>query len=352
MARLVFWMNADWLVNATDAQLDSWKNQHVGGFVLQTGRLTDIGGGTTETARRESIRAKQLVQRCATRGIKVYLGTYLTNQAQTGKPPMGDWFDNTVWAKVNASVGSFADLARSVGAAGVAFDSEQYQGQVWDWNYTGNPGQASVRAKVRERGAQVGAQIGDLEIVQYPAEFPGATYELKNSRTGLYTDSTLVDFYAGLVSTPGAAVRFYDQGCYKYKGKYATWDALMSAGKASLKTFWSQRLTGAQRPYYWTPFMWIDNGPDTDEPTMTVADADAEIMAALSHGEGGEVGNFCFRSSFAYAPYVASFAKITAAPTPTPTPTPTPEPTSTGDENLRAALVAILRDAADSIEAL
>ena len=186
---MVFWRMCGEIITMSDAQLDQWKARGVGGFVCQTQSLRNLGGAEDFTADpsaslagsnhqiQRQIRDSHLVARAAARGIKLWLGIYVSNY-YNHTVPLVDWFDNAAWTtQVLPVLSNLAGAARTMGFAGVAFDEEQYNGGTWSWSYPGNThSEADVRAAVRLRGVQMMQAMAGayprLSLLDYWSYFP------------------------------------------------------------------------------------------------------------------------------------------------------------------------------------
>src|SRR5688500_236921 len=89
--RLVFWAGCERVAALTDDELDFWEESGVDGFVCIVGRLRDFGGTQDFTGDegvslsgdqfelQRTLRDSEIVERAEERGMKMYLGAYLSN---------------------------------------------------------------------------------------------------------------------------------------------------------------------------------------------------------------------------------------------------------------------------------
>ena len=220
-SRVVFWTGCKDIVGLSDAQLDEWHRRGAGGFVCVFQHLADLGGDQSFTADanaslagtqydlQRQIRDSKIVDRARARGIKLWLGFYLSN-AVNHQTPLEDWFDDTAWStQLIPRIADTAGAARKLGFAGLAFDEEPYDGGSWDWNYTGNThSESEVRAAVRKRGAQmmkaiVGAFPG-VDLIDYGTYLPDGwnalVQEQINHEQQPYANSVQTDLWNGLTT--------------------------------------------------------------------------------------------------------------------------------------------------------
>jgi hypothetical protein len=338
--RLIFWLDCDRLVGATNAELAAWKHRGVDGFVCMTGRLRGLGGTQSlidDPAKRliggqfrlqRALRDSQIVSRAKARGMKMYLGVKLANYFNTATP-LRDWFADAAWSKqVVPKMKGLAATAKLFGFAGIAFDQELYpqQGGVetatWDWNYPGNThSEAAVRAKARQRGRElmsaiVGAFPG-AELMAYDVQLPESWAELVqrevNGIENAYAANLDIDFWDGLLSVNGyGAVRLVDAIFYKAPHR-GTWDNALQYNVNRLASLFSHRLSNwdyASSRLSVTPFSWIDPGPnpsDFDDARSPDYVRD-QLLAFRKWGMGGEFANYVHGNlhSFDYSPYVGA----------------------------------------------
>ena len=189
-SRVVFWTGCKDVVGLSDAQLDEWHRRGAGGFVCVFQHLADLGGDQSFTADPKSslagtqydlqrqIRDSKIVDRARARGIKLWLGFYLSN-AVNRRSPLEDWFDDTAWTtqlipriadvggrgqERSASRAWRSTRSRTTAAAGTGTTRA---------THTASPRYAPA---VRKRGAQmmkaiVGAFPG-VDLIDYGTYFP------------------------------------------------------------------------------------------------------------------------------------------------------------------------------------
>ena len=346
--RLIFWVDCeDNVVGLTDAELNAWKTRGVDGFVCVIQRLRGLGGGqdwtgnpnaalnTPNYALQRKLRDSRVIARARARGMKVYLGFFVSNPANTATP-LKPWFDDTGWAQtVIPKVRDLAAAAKLLGAAGLAVDQELYAQKdgvrtaTWNWNYPGNTRtEQAVRAKVTERGAQVmKAILGGFpgaDIAVYHWYWPESWRELVQrelyGRQNAFAANANWNFWDGMTSVSGySAIRLFDSTFYKTPHR-GTWDNAMQYGVNSTLAFMSRRFRNwdyASSRTSVSPFSWIDPGAssstwDDARPPEYVRQ---QLLAMRKWGMGGEFANYAFRSlkGFNYTPYVSA---MQAASTP------------------------------------
>ena len=253
--RLIFWAGCERVAALTDDELDFWEESGVDGFVCMVGRLRDFGGTQDFTGDEDAslageqfelqrtLRDSEIVERAEERGMKMYLGAYLSNYNNTATP-LVDWFDDEGWSQVALPrLGDLAAAAELLGFDGLALDQELY-GQkdwvataTWEWDYPGNThSEDEVREAARERGEQVMETVlGEFpgaEFAVYNFSFPGDWNELvKEEFNGVEAaadDLLYLDFWDGMTSVEGySAIRFYDSIFYKTP-HVGTWDAALT----------------------------------------------------------------------------------------------------------------------------
>jgi hypothetical protein len=347
MTREIVWATCPSVLALTDAQLDQWRTRGVGGFVCQTQHLAGMGGGQEFSADpnaplagprydlQRQIRDSRIVARAASRGIKLWMGIYLSNYYNPATP-LEKWFDDSAWStQVLPKLGDIAGAARSLGFAGLAFDEEQYDGAAWDWDYPGNTSsEAAVRAEVRARGAQMmGAIVNSfpgVDLLDYGTYFPEGWNALVqqqiNHTPDPYAASVQIDLWNGLTSHPGyGLIRFMDATFYKTPHlNGASWDNAMTYNVNRLTAYLSRNLanwTYASSRVAISPFAWID-GDVQNEGSFTAPQDPAYVAAQLAAfrrwGMGGAFSIFSYTplGEFDYTPYTAG---MQAASTPGPT---------------------------------
>jgi hypothetical protein len=333
---VVFWTGCKDVVALSDEQLDEWHRRGAGGFVCVFQHLADLGGDQSFTADANSaltgtqydlqrqIRDSKIVDRARARGIKLWLGLYLSNSVNR-QTPLEDWFDDTAWStRLIPRIADVAGAAKMLGFAGLAFDEEPYDGGSWDWNYTGNTHrETEVRAAVRKRGAQmmkaiVGAFPG-VDLIDYGTYLPDGwnalVQEQINHEARPYANSVQTDLWNGLTSVRGyGPIRFVDATFYKTAHlEGSTWDNAMTYNDNRLMAFFSRTLKNwayASSRINVSPFAWIDGDVQNEgsftapRPPAYVAD---QLAAFRRWGMGGVFTVYAYsgiEGTFDYGPYV------------------------------------------------
>jgi hypothetical protein len=341
-ARTIVWTSCVRLVGLSNSQLDTWRSRGVNGFVCGGPSLRGLGGDQDFTADpnatlegpqydlQRAIRHSKIVPRAAARGIDVWLGFRLLNYYNT-RTPLADWFDNAGWSKrVLPKVVDLAGAAHALGFAGIGIDGELYPQSggrttaTWDWNYPGNRhSEAAVRAKVRQRGAQLMRAILQgyprVSIIDYyDSHFPQSWNELVqreiNHADHAYASFVQINLWDGLTSVPGyGPIWFLDATFYKtWHISGASWDTALSYNVNSVLAYLSRHLSNWSYAYarvQVSPFAWID-GDVKNEGSFTAPRSPeyvAEQLAAFRRWSmGGLFGVFAYgkiAGGFDYGPY-------------------------------------------------
>ena len=346
-SRIIFWTKCWDVVGLTDAQLATWQERGVGGFVCANSYLYAIGGAQKFTGDpasplsgsafdlQRAMHDSKIVSRAAAHGIKLWLGVGMSNY-WNGSAPFGDWFDDATWTNsVVPQAAGLAGAARLLGFAGVAFDEELYAGKsgsagTWDWNYPGNThSESAVRAQARVRGAQLmSALVGafpDVDVVDIHALLPEGWSALVqqeiNDIPNAYQSLVGINFWDGMTSVPGyGAIRFMDHTYGKTSHLYkATWDTAFTYDLNRMSAMFSRNLSNwsyASSRIYWGPFAWINSGPRSFEASRSPQDVSAQLAAFRKWGTGGAFANYAYggiSTSFDYTPYVPGM-QAAAAP--------------------------------------
>ena len=216
-----------------------------------------------------------------------------------------------------------------LGFAGLAFDGELYGQQdgataTWTWDYPGNShAETAVRAKVRERGAQMmTAIVGSFpsaEIVDYDdSHFPEGWEELVqakvNGTRNANADSVQINFWDGMTSVEGyGPIRLMDAVFYKtWHISGASWETALSYNANRLMAYLSRNLSNwsyASSRISISPFAWIDEDV-ANEGDFTAARSPAyvsdQLAAFRKWGMGGEFSVFAYHplGAFDYTPYI------------------------------------------------
>jgi hypothetical protein len=337
-SREIMWTNCDDVAALTDAQLDAWRARGIGGFVCQTQYLAGLGGAHDFSADpnapltgsrydlQRQIRDSNIVARAAARGIKIWIGIYLSNYYNRATP-LEDWFDDNAWStQLLPALGNLAGAARTLGFAGLAFDEEMYGGATWSWNSSTNThSEADVRAEVGVRGAQMMSTMvhafPGIDIVDYGTNFPGGWSELVqeqvNHTPNPFSTSLQINLWDGLTSVPGyGPIRFMDATFYKTAQlSGATWDNAMTYNINGLMAYLSRNLGNwayASSRINISPFAWID-GDVANEGSFTAPRPPAYVADQLAAfrrwGMGGAFAIYSYAGvggAFDYTPYTAA----------------------------------------------
>ena len=335
-SRVVFWTGCKDVVALSDEQLDEWHRRGAGGFVCVIQHLADLGGDQSFTADANSalggpqyslqkrLRDSKIVDRARARGIKLWLGFYLSNSVNP-QTPLEEWFDDTAWSThLIPRIADIAGAARALGFAGLAFDEEMYDGGSWDWGYDGNThSESEVRTAVRKRGEQmmkaiVGAFPG-VDLLDYGTYFPDGwnalVQEQINHESRPYAKSVQTDLWNGLTNVRGySQIRFLDATFYKTAHlQGSTWDSAMTYNDNRLMAFFSRNLKNwayASSRVQVSPFAWIDGDVQNEgsftapRPPAYVAD---QLAAFRKWGMGGVFTVYAYdgiEGTFDYGPYV------------------------------------------------
>jgi hypothetical protein len=361
--RMIVWAAYEKLVHFSDAQLDLWKSRGADGFVVQTRYLDEIGGvemwtgdptdplnliveGHDVHEKQRTLRDNRFVERCHERGLKVYLGIYLSNYHNLSTP-LKVWNDDDGWTQILPIARGAAGAAKLLGMDGMATDSEMYRDdsrQTWNWDYPGvREAEATVREQARQRGKQfmsaLLAEFPDIEIINYRIEIPGSWEERVqqqvNGVTGVWNKSVFPDFWGGMAEVEGyRAIYFLDPIFYKSWHIRSGWDEALDYNVKGVRQTLSQRWANwayAEKRFFISPFAWIDPGPSASEfddarPPDHVA---RQLDAFHRWGQGNTFGLYTQHiDDFDYTPYVPA---MQAASTPD-----APSARSLAEDNPRA----------------
>src|SRR3989344_1192148 len=335
-------------VSISDADLDLWKSRGADGFMCgipqmyRMGRNDDFTGDLSASLDEEKYKLQKeiidskIVERARARGLDLYFGFYLVNYWNS-QTPLAEWFDDAEWQNlVIPNIRNIAAAAKALGFKGLLYDSELYgtiaasrgqAGPTWNWNYTGNThSEAEVRAKVRERGAEVMQAIlsgfPGVDILAYDEYLPETstdmTHEAVNKIVNAFGTNTHIDFVDGLTSVEGynsfglMTEVFYKQAIYQYY----SWDAVLQESANKLYSLLSRRLSNwdyASTRYFRPMFIWIDEPVPTsrEKSSYTAARTPDYVANQLQMfrkwGEGGILNVYGQRfeeADFSYEPYV------------------------------------------------
>jgi hypothetical protein len=335
--RLIIWTKCTDLPKLSDADLDSWKARGVDGFACMTQHLAELGGSDAfdpdlradlsgdQYALERSLIDSRVGERLRDRGMRAYLGVYLSNY-WNDQTPLADWFDDESWSgKVLPRMRQLAGTAKALGFEGVAFDQELYPTDggrttaTWQWDYPGNHhSEREVRAAARRRGAQLMRTLAgafpDLDIMAYDVQLPGSWNEVvqraANGTVRALDDRLDIDFLDGMAGEDGYGnIRLVDATFYKTP-HYGTWDTALRYEYNSLYASLSRHMDNWDKladHLDVSPFGWVDQGPcrcgfDDVRAPGYVAD---QLAAFRRWGMGGEFGIFAYAGldGFDYAPY-------------------------------------------------
>jgi hypothetical protein len=354
---MIMWTGASDLYSMSDAELDDWKQDGVGGFVGSVAWLNGMGGnqvftgsGTGPAGGVESqLASSDIVARAHALGMKLYLGFNLVNFYNT-QTPLGEWFNNAEWDDVVLpAVSGLAGAARELGFDGIAMDGELYlqQGNAetasWSWDYPGNTHtEQAVRAEVTQRGRQmmtaILAAFPGVQIADYHASFPDTwdayAEEQNGDGTDVYASNVDINFWDGMTSVSGySAIRFYDEMFSKDTGVSGgtaqTWSSALGYEANSLFALLSRAFSNwsyAADRVYLSPSAWID-GDETNQGSWTAprdpSYVETQLQAFHNWGMGGEFADYAYAplGSFDYSPYVSAM-QAAAEPTPVNDPAP------------------------------
>jgi hypothetical protein len=345
--RVIFWNKCSEVVALTDAQLDTWRDRGVGGFVCKMNYLYALGGaqnfspdpsgppaGSMYDVQRR-IRDTQIVNRAAARGIKLWLGVGMGNY-YNDKTPWAEWFDDATWTNtVLPNMRNLAAGAKLLGFAGLAFDDELYITKTgsagdWNWNYpTNTHSEADVRAQVKARGAQMMQAIvpgfPNVDFVDIGWRFPEGweplVQQVVNGIPNANATSVETDFWDGMTSVTGyGPIRFLDNAFYKMTHLWrATWDTALTYNTNRLFAMFSRRFSNwsyASSRVQVSTIAWISDGDGSSYEAARPPDYVAQQLGAFRRwGTGDAFGNYTFSGlyGFDYTPYVPA---LQAAATP------------------------------------
>jgi len=333
----MFWYKCSEVASLSDAELESWHNRGVDGFICSMQHLRNLGGEQAFTADKTAnldsesyglqrgLRESNIVARAKRLGMKMYLGFYLVNELNS-QTPLAEWFDETAWS--NTVVPAFREVAgaaRSLGFDGIGFDQELYpqgdgkQSASWAWNYPGNNHpEAEVRAMAKARGQQLMRAILQefpaVEITAYATQFPETWEEViqeeVNGNKNLNAPLLHLNFWDGLSSVEGySAIRMVNATFYKTTHVGVDWDVAFQYHYNRLFALLSRSFSNwsyASKHLYESPFIWISDGSTKFENARSPSAVAEQLEAFSKWGMGGEFANFVFEKlgTFDYGPYL------------------------------------------------
>ena len=332
--RMIVWTSVTEMIGATDADLDKWRNMGIGGFMVDRGYLPGLGGAAeAQRPYQDWLRSADIVARVHARGMKLYMGTKLTDYyTGTAAPgtvgPLGDWFDNANWSNtILPAFATWAAEAHALGFDGLNFDSEAYDRAVaWDgWNQAPGHTEQQVRAEVTTRGSQMMTALLSgfpaVDLMDYDTYlFPGAwnawvQHVVNHAPWPGYAESVDINWWDGMTRVLGYAnIRFTDATFYKGPNCSCgeTFDSALSWNANSFAAIMSQDFSNwayAADRVSVTPMTWID-GNYPNEGTWSLPRGGAYVANQLQEyrkwGEDGVQVDFAFAGlkGFDYTPYV------------------------------------------------
>ncbi len=344
--RIIFWTKCPEVLALTDAQLDSWRDQGVGGFVCKHNSLYALGGSqdftgdpastpaTATYSLQRQIRDSQIVSRAAARGIKLWFGIGMGNY-YNWKTPWAEWYDDAAWTNtVLPNMKNLAAGVKALGFAGLAFDEELYGTQAgppgdWTWNYpTNTHSEADVRAQVKLRGAQLmqsivtgfpGAEVLDIGF-RLPEGWEELAQQVVNGIGDANAPRVDINFWDGMTSSPGyGQIRFLDSSFNKTPHMpRSNWDIALTYNTNRLYSMFSRRLSNwsyAASRVQVSTFAWIADGGTTFNAARSPQFVAEQLDAFRRWGTGDAFANYASSGlyGFDYAPYVPA---MQAAATP------------------------------------
>jgi hypothetical protein len=369
--RLILWIDCEQVVRLTDAELQSWVDRGVDGFVCQTGRLAGLGGTQTfsagrgappqgeDTSLQREILASAALRRARQGRLLLYLGFYAVNYLNRSTPFV-DWFDDRGWSQdVLPRVRDLAAAARSMGFAGLAIDQELYpqkdgaQTASWTVSYPGNAHpEAEVRSTVKERGrelmkAMVAGYPG-LELLAYGTQIPESWLEKVqadvNGIPNAVAQDVRIDLWDGLSSVQGySAIRWFDSIFFKTPHvASASWDSGLGYNANRIYSYLSRRFSNwsyASSRLHLAPFGWVNEGPRPFARARDPGYVAQQLDAFRRWGAGGAYGIFSF-GPLHYPEYDPYDAPLRQASTPARVDTHPPKLTVTDPPGRRPRLSA------------
>jgi hypothetical protein len=321
--RIVLWINA-WkdivqdgttIVEMTDADLDRWAANGIGGFVLNTGFLETMGGRGVPAITKV---LAGFPQRAAARGMDCWLGFRFANY-NNAVTPLVDWFDDTAWVTALAAIERTARAAKDLGCVGIGIDEELYRGGSWSWNYKAGMAETTVRTIVQARGTAMMQAIlrgfPNVDIIDYGTYFPGGwneyVQEVVNHHPNNYVPFVQLDLWRGMTSVPGfAAVRFMDATFYKTWHTGPDWATALKYNREQSHALFARTFAAAALPkIFCSPFAWIDEDVANEGPFTAVRPVPyvADQLATFARWcEGDTFAIYAYRRlhGFDYGPFL------------------------------------------------
>jgi hypothetical protein len=351
--RIIFWDGyCSGLTELSDADLRRWRRNGAGGFACAIRQLPAWGGELRFTGNpdlpalndptdrnypaydlQRKLRDSRLAERARAHDLKLYMVVWTASEVPGARTPFVDWFDDAAWAgRVVPQLRQMAAAISDLGFAGIAFDHENYpapdrpNGVLWSDSYQGNTHTpAETRAKMRERGREVGRAIVDVfPGVEYAAYyvFPAAGWNAHHQyeRVGINeapacnAGAPTTDFWEGMAAARGYdAIRFWESVFYKPANSGTNFDAANQYNTGELYSFLSRCWNDweyASSRFHVSPFVWIDGLPragqsDPFNSPYPLDDVDEALRAFSKWGTGGEFANFAYAlTRFDYSDYL------------------------------------------------
>ncbi len=316
---LVNWIGGA-VLNYSDTQLAELAKLGVTGLAVGFGWLPDhgLGGSGADWTNIPD----NFASRCHQAGITKLWGSFVPGNYNDPLTAFGNWFDDSEWTtRVVPSLSFVLTTMKAKGWNGIAFDDEMYPGlnnqrPTWDWNYTGNPGEAQVRAQARLRGQQLGGLIAQYfpgaSLITYHDYFGDAQnygyhslleHVVNGQPIDQYArDEVKVNFYDGLTGVPGLSALVIADASFYYgatQGGGMTMNDLqaMQFSAAGTKAYLQRTLTNRAVDVYPEPMILLgpSNGDGSGYSVQMAMTPDRALVvgqAARAASTGGYVVNY------------------------------------------------------------
>lgn len=344
--RVMLWTGGTECANFTEAELDRWAANGVGGFVCRLQTLSGMTAANDLDRQYEwtgdpradlsaepyrlqrQLAASPLVKRLKSGEMKAYLTFYTLNR-NNPRTVLAEWFDDAGWSDlVLPKVRDISGAARLLGFAGVGFDEELYPGGgTWNWNYQGNNRpEAQVRAQVTRRGQQfmetILAAFPEVELFSYGAKFPETWDAIVQSeyRGPPFDNRVQSDWWKGISSVQGyKAIRFTGELFFKRPFPSTDWDIALRNAQNQLHAYLSRTWTNwtyASARVFQAPAAWLDN--TTGQPPSTPEAVATQLERFRVWTSGGEIYIYSYGavSDFDFRPYLAAIKAASQPPPP------------------------------------
>lgn len=381
------WMTFSGFMAMTDVRLNEWKARGMdtiyfntgggtsglssvlwghGGNQRLTGNPATVGAGAEWSAQRQ-IRDSNIIARCNARGIETYLIIWTANIALPDRM-FSAWFDDAAWNGVTLpAIGDGAAMMNLYGGTGIAFDGEHYGGNGSAWTPTGGGSQgqpeATVRAKVRQRGTDIGNRITankpNCPICFYYWQAPDSWGEEARRLSGTFNFGTgllIWNLADGLVGSNIASFTGWSDIDMKQPNGPATFHEAYKWDHNRVHAYIARNFVNkaaAATKLHNSHFTWIDSNPGGSafEQARTQAHVADQLNHVRNWSEGRRFANFCYQDPhiFNYGSPQNYFPAILDAST-TKTvdaTTPTFASVSTGSSNLTTGPVNVTGQARD-----